>query len=350
MNNFIRNIKQHKIAALVSFGILALLIVAVVVVMKKGGGSDKPLSPLDSYEESVKNEENAYFEGSDYPVKITKTYDGKLRIELDGAKSPDSSWSMENDDAEKSVITAEQDGEEADNKICVDISPNSIGYATLTFTRGGEIKGYAYNAVTVVADIRVYEEDDKLKAELAEIKENTSNAGALDTDTPFLLDGNNVYFPAGGDWVILPINDGSIPAGFYNIYSGIDENNVEFMTIEKDISAVADLDPDKAFEILSNSRLVISSESLGISQELDMKMSDDMKWELSIHKQTELEKAEEAEKTDSSSQEDNESKADDKKQDTDSSDTDSSDTDSSDTDSSDTDDESSEESKPEENS
>ena len=286
MSNFIKNVKQHKVAALISFAVLAVLIVVLVLVMKKGGGSDDELSLPDSDGGKASQlSEQSYFENSGYPVKVVLS--GKeLRIELDGSKSPDSEWTVVSDDTEGEVLKTETDGEEKDSKLSVVGTPVSIGYAMLTFTRSGEVKGLAYNAVTIEADISVTSDDDgNLKAAVSDIRQSTSNAGALDTETPFLLDGNTVILPAGGDWVLTPYNEnGNIPYGLITVYDGEESDGMKYFVVEKDVSAAISLEPEDAFKALNDSKVLLISEELGVEQLLDLKKSGD-RWVLSISDQ-----------------------------------------------------------------
>ena len=61
-----------------------------------------------------------------------------------------------------------------------------------------------YDAVVITAKVFTAEAamDQPEAVSLSSMWQNTASAGALDTDTPFLLRGNRVYLPMGGDWVL----------------------------------------------------------------------------------------------------------------------------------------------------
>ena len=279
MSNFIKNVKQHKIAALISFLVLAVLVVILVLVFKKGSKQDD-LTPTDSNAaNSAKISEEGYFEKSDYPVNVVNS-GNELKFELDGSKSPDSEWTVTTDDTESAVLKTSNDGDEKDSKLTVIGKPVSIGYAMLTFTRSGEINGLAYNAVTIEASVCVSENDDgDLQLSLVDISQSTANAGALDSKTPYLLDGDRIIFPAGGDWVLIPVNDENTPYGLLNVYEGVEADGMTYVTVERNVAAVADLDPEAAFKALESSRLKLISESLGVEQDLVFKLVNG-KWTL----------------------------------------------------------------------
>lgn len=292
MSNFINNIKQHKIAALVSLTVLVGLIAVVILVMKKGSSDTKPLTPSESAAGQQQATDAEYFERSNYPVKITTSSKGDMRIELDGAKSPDSSWSVVCDDTEGSVLTYETDGEEKEGKLALALSPVSVGYATFEFTRSGEIAGYKYDAVDIIADVYVYsDDDDKLRLKVAEMNQKTANAGALDTDTPYILSDSRVLLPGGGDWYLVPKSSEDVAVNVFGIYEGVEDDGTKYFSVERDLTAVAGLDGEEAFKALTNGRLLLVSESLGIEQELAFYLSSDKTWELSIYNEPEMPQA-----------------------------------------------------------
>ncbi len=292
MSNLINNIKKHKIAALVSLTVLVGLIAVVILVMKKGSSDTKPLTPSESAAGQQQATDAEYFERSDYPVKITTSSKGDMRIELDGARSPDSSWSVVCDDTEGSVLTYDTDGEEKEGKLAIELSPVSIGYATFEFTRSGEIAGYKYDAVDIIADVYVYsDDDDKLRLKVAEMNQKTANAGALDTDTPYILSDSRVLLPGGGDWYLAPKSSEDVAVNVFGIYEGVEDDGTKYFSVERDLTAVAGLDGEEAFKALTNGRLLLVSESLGIEQELAFYLSSDKTWKLSIYNEPEMPQA-----------------------------------------------------------
>ena len=66
---------------------------------------------------------------------------------------------------------------------------------------------------------------------------------------------------------------------FY-IEEGYDGENLQYFYVEKDLSALTALDGEQALKVLSESRLVLKSEKLGIEQKFECLMNDDKLWEL----------------------------------------------------------------------
>ena len=69
MSNLIRNIKEHKIAALIGAGLLIAVIAALVLLIMSGRGQNDESDP-DS-EKLKPTVVTDYFADSDYPVKVT---------------------------------------------------------------------------------------------------------------------------------------------------------------------------------------------------------------------------------------------------------------------------------------
>lgn len=281
MNNFVRNVKEHKAAAVICLLLLAALITVTVFVMKDQK-SDTELSSDDT-EDVSQSTEKLLFADSSYPVKVVTENDGTLSVELDGSASPDITWAMIGDDSSDTIIKAEN-SEEKEGLMTCTISPVSVGYATLGFSRSGEVKGIKYNAVVIDIDVYVSaDKDGNQKVSLSDARISTSSAGGLDSDTPYLLDGDRVVLPNGGDWVLeAKLADGA-PKGLFNIYRLQDVDGLEYYAVDKDITLLAGMDAEKTVEILKESRLVLSSESLGIEQELECTMSEERKWVLSVY-------------------------------------------------------------------
>ena len=279
MNNLIRNIKEHKIAALVCAVLLiAVIAVMVILIWSEKGQTDKPDPDSEQIKPTVVTD---YFADSDYPVKVTSGGKG-FSISIDGSKSPDCTWEVASDDTEQRVVVLENsDGNELQMESA--LIPVFPGYATLTYSRGGEISGIAYNAVSIEADVYVSSDDDgKMMITLSDIRQTTSSAGALDTDTPYLINGSRVLLPNGGDWLLVPAVVDGAPDSLYSIarYSG--ENGLEYFYVQKDPSVIETNDYSELMKKLDESKLVLVSESLGIQQTLDCKLSSDKVWVLTV--------------------------------------------------------------------
>lgn len=279
MSNLIRNIKEHKIAALVGAGLLIAVIAALVLLIMSGRGQNDESDP-DS-EKLKPTVVTDYFADSDYPVKVTSGGKG-FSISIDGSKSPDCTWSVVSDDTEQRVVVLEN-SDENDPQMESSLIPVFAGYATLTYTRGGEINGIAYNAVSIEADVYVSSDDDgKMMITLSDIRQTTSAVGALDSDTPYLIDVSRVLLPNGGDWILVPAAVEGVPDDLYSIARYSDEDAMEYFYVEKDPSVIETTDYNELMKKLDESRLVLYSESLGIQQTLECKLSSDKVWVLSV--------------------------------------------------------------------
>lgn len=281
MSNFVRNVKQHKVAALVCFLILAAVI-AVTVLLMRNEKEQTDLSAPDTEQQEAKDTVTEYFTDTDYPVKVTKG-GGKLTLALDGAKSPDTAWQTVSDDTEQAVIKAENDGEEKDGILSSVVTPVSVGYAKLTYSKSGELGGIAYNAVTIEAEIYVSVDDENnMSVTLSDIKQSSPQAGALDTDTPYLIDGNRVVMPNGGDWIIVVSLAKGAPANLYIISRNTGDDGVEYLSVEKNPTAVQGTSLDEIAKIIDDSKIVLVSSSLGIQQPLKCELSSEKTWVLSV--------------------------------------------------------------------
>ena len=137
---------------------------------------------------------------------------------------------------------------------------------------------------------------------LSSMWQNTASAGALDTDTPFLLRGNRVYLPMGGDWVLTEQPQEGAPGEQYEIYTNMDENERVYLTAEPkptvsssdtaESSAgeteAADAETEGADDIEQSenarwiSTFLLRSESLGREYHLEFRIDTELQMYLSI--------------------------------------------------------------------
>lgn len=270
MENFIRNIKNHKKIAVICLSVLLVSIIIVMIVTKFGGGTKINPTVKEHNSDAI-----GYFEDSDYPVYASQE-NQTLVIELDGSKSPDLKW--ENSDSPDNIIAVSDKGEEKDGMLTYVLWPSSTGYATVTFKRSGEIGGFSYDAVNIQVDVIVYTDDENVMyIKISDIRQSTASAGALDSDTPYLLNKNRVIMPNGGDWTLAPADDGGAPEGLYRIMEGVDDSGYSYFDVSKDLSLMINEDgePD---ENAVESRLILKSESLGIEKRLDCVMNSEREW------------------------------------------------------------------------
>ena len=284
MKNFIKNIREHKAAAAICLLLLAALITAAVLAMKNETNDDSSSAEGDGQASGqAESSTTVYFKGTDYPVTVTRESNGTLTVEFDGSKSPDSAWGFSTDDTESALVEV-KNSEEKDCKMTSTVAPVSMGYAALSFTRSGEVSGIKYNAVTIEAEVCVSaDKDGNMQVSLSDIKQNLSSAGALDSETPYMLKDDKVIMPNGGDWVLEPKLADGAPSSLFRIYRLNDVDGMEYFAVEKVPSALAGVNADAAFKMLAESRLVLKSESLDIEQELECTMTDDRTWKLSVY-------------------------------------------------------------------
>ena len=136
-----------------------------------------------------------------YPMKVTQTSEGGLVIELDGSKTKDVDWEIEerdSDDPVSSVSTKENDN----GVLFITVTPLHTGFDKLKIKKYRKIMDVSYEEADILIEYAVSEEGESLFTFLTNTVENTadSEAGALDTEYPYLIVGNTVYFPNVGDW------------------------------------------------------------------------------------------------------------------------------------------------------
>lgn len=262
MKNFIQNVKKHKFIAL---GCLALIILFIVIEVISITSDKKDNSSSSS--DSEKGKSRGYFEKTKYPVTVTEK-DQKLYITLDGSASSKLKWRCEN--AETDKVKAENDGEESDGKLVSVISAVSTGYATVSYIRETELSGVKYDEVKIDINVFVYSDHDgKLYVKLSEIRENSASAGAAGSKTPYLLDGNRVVLPNGGDWTLSVSGNEKM----YMIFPGDAEDGKKFFQVRRN-NEINPFD-DSSNGINKKTYLVLKSKDLGIEQKLKCELNDD---------------------------------------------------------------------------
>ena len=260
MSTFIKNIKEHKLIALICLLLVAGLITAVILVNRPSGEDTK-----ENTESTAETEDTAteYFKEYDYPVKLTNS-DGKLTLVLDGSKTPDLKWETVSETT--GVVQISQNGEESEGKLTSVISPIAVGYSTVSYKRTTEMAGYSVDLVTVTAEIMVYEdESSNFVIDISDIRETGSDIGAADTEYPFILKDNRVILPNGGDWTLEPSSEA--PAELFAVMNGVDENDVVYFQVG--IRPEKILGEDGVINTAAlSSPLILKSESLGIEQKI----------------------------------------------------------------------------------
>ncbi len=249
-----------------------ILFVIVAVILRSCSGS------------SGKGEVSDYFSQSRYPVTADVKENGTVLIKLDGSATPDLSWTVINESED--LCEVKPGSSENKGVLTVNVKPLGAGYASIYFSRECEISGAPYVVAKVHAEILIYEDDKgALKSQVSDIYLDSANAGALDTDTPFVIENSRIKLPKGGDWEVVETTvDGGESAGVFDIYPGRDSEGVDFIdifpTVEEalfefamsdDIKHSDDMedDEDDGEEIsvmaVRDARLLLRSESLGLS-------------------------------------------------------------------------------------
>ena len=203
MKNIIEKILKNKVLRILIPAVLILAIIVVVLQLTFKGGE----APSTKTEESL-------FQASDYPASVVTTKDG-LRIKLDGSESPDLSWEITSNDE---YVSVEKSGEEKDGKLELMVKPKAKGYADIKCKRSGKAGELEYTAAEFTISVLVSEnEAGKLSASLSDMYQSVAEGGALDSDTPFVIDGMWVIFPNGGNWEIVQEEAEGVPDDLYTV-------------------------------------------------------------------------------------------------------------------------------------
>lgn len=274
MKNFIRNIKEHKIAALICLGVVALLVLISVLAVRHGSKDSDDGSSSEQASEAEIGEAKRFYEDSDYPLTVTQ--EGQtLAVSLDGSATPDLAW--QSFCTPEGIVTAEFDGEEDGGKVRSVISPEAVGYTTVTYSRSSEIGGMGYDAVSFSLDVYVYADEDNgtMYVRLSGTRQNNSASGAADTDNPYLLDANTVLFPKGiGDWTLTADPDSNAPEGYFNIMQATTDDGLSYFAVVIDSSLEYNEDGSLNFDAIT-AKLLLKSEALGIEQKLKCVMDEE---------------------------------------------------------------------------
>ena len=273
MKNFIRNIKEHKKAALICLAVLILVIAAAVLAVKLSGGNEEPSEGSSSAEEqsSEAAESKSYFAESGYPVSVSERGQSLLISLKAGAK-----WEYSMDPA--GIVSVDAETAETEENTVYALTPMRPGYTTVSFRQGGVLEGVEYDAVNIQAEITVYaDESGTMHIRTEDMRMNSSAPGAADSKTPYLLSGSRVILPNGGDWTLTVEADGDIPEGLYTVMPGTDSEGRSYYDVSMDPSLVTKGGID--MNALS-SRLLLKSESLGIEKRLRCVMNAEREWVL----------------------------------------------------------------------
>ena len=268
MKNFIENIKEHKLLALICFAVVVISVIFAVVLSSSGG--DEKNSPSDTQSP----EQDFYFTETDYPVCITETENG-LNVKIESKTDPDIKWQVYAGD---DMVPLTENIVEDKGTLYMNFEPVQTGYSTVSFVKSADIGEISYEIVTIDLDVYVSEDNDGMKLYFDDIQMYSSQAGAGDTEIPFVLSGDRVILPNGGDWTLSPEEGSGI---LYGIRHLTDEEGTEYFLVNKNIASVlgqtSEFDP-----AILDKKLILKSEKLGVEYRLEMKTNDENRWTLRV--------------------------------------------------------------------
>ncbi|MBR5165877.1 MAG: hypothetical protein IKW87_10045 [Ruminococcus sp.] len=259
MKKIIEKILKNKVLRILIPLVLILAIIALVLQLTFKGGSKT-------------SEWENYFDGSDYPVTASEK-DGELHIKLDGSKTPDLSWDITNSNDE--LITVERVGKEEKDKLELAVKPKASGFTKINCQRSGTVAELPYTAVSIDVAVLITEDDSgKLTASLSDIYQTTGDAGALDSDAPFLIDGMRIVFPNGGSWQIYPEDEKTMPEGLYDVVFTVNDAGYEcaFIMYNEPEYAFAD---EELMDRIKASRLVLKNDDIGYEKRIKCVVKED---------------------------------------------------------------------------
>ena len=262
LNSVTKAVSEHRwLAVVILAAVIAILAILIAVLNMSGG-----------------NEETGYFTDGDYPVYVKTTKKGNLQIRIDSKEPSRLVWTTEVIPPEVVTVTEKKN---SDGKLTCEIKPETPGYSNVTFTLSGELAGMPYTAAEVIAGVMISVDPDGIPSIiLSDISETASNAGATDSETPYLIEGDKIYFPNGGNWTAEGINvmgsgAESIDTPYY-LYRGVSDDGWPYFAVGIDSrqyfqegAAPTEEDLNKLF----SSEFVIKNEDLGIEQPISCVMA-----------------------------------------------------------------------------
>ena len=288
-------IRTHKKQVLIALAVLLALLVLMIAMIGRECGNHTAPEPEQTEKEK---EISSYFRDSDYPVKAS-TVGNNIRITLEGNKLSEQDWLV--DTSASGVVTIVKEDESGS----VLITPENIGYTTVTFRQASAVGDLNYDIVRIDADIMVFTRDETsavndsysdpnvdlntmnqkteiLYTELKDIRLNTASSGAQDSETPYLLQDDKVILPKGGDWTLTTYEEEKYPEGLYSILYVTSDTEIgcPYYEVRKNPEFLINEDGTLNEENI-NSCLLLKSESLGIEKKLVCEMNNERIWILS---------------------------------------------------------------------
>ena len=255
---------SKKTSAILAVVCVMLLAFAVALILRLASPKKYPDAPAgseaDPETEDTLVREAAYFEDSPCPAYLSVEGSG-IRIELDDADASDRQWEIESEN--EGIVSIEETGGERPGFFLRPLSP---GYADLTITKSMEIGGETCPAVTVRMSVVVSENEyGSLETVLTDVQQELTQTGAADTEYPYLLDGDRILFPNGGDWIAEPEESAG---GYYVLVSGGDVQS-EYVQVLTQDTALDGMDEEALEEVLT-AGILLTSSSLGRSERISV--------------------------------------------------------------------------------
>lgn len=256
MKNIIEKILRNKVLRILIPAVLILAIIAIVLQITFKGGE--------------KTTEESYFTEFDYPAEVMTDNKG-LHIKLDGSESPELSWEIVSDEEH---ITVDKAGKEVNGQLELLVKPQAEGYANINCKRSGKIGELEYTAVDFNISVLVSADaSGKLTVSISDMYQTSAEAGALDSETPFLIDGMWVIFPNGGNWEIFPESE-DLPEGLYSVDFTTNDAGYRCAIITFDPNVAPSDDLEQLEKVISG-RLIIRNTDIGYEKHLSCAVGAD---------------------------------------------------------------------------
>ncbi len=261
-------IKNHRIAAIGAAVLILLLILAAIILLSLSDDSN------DEQDDRL-----CFFADTGKPVYVSRD-ENKLILEISGYDSSDLSWGIS---PELNKLYHSDYNTDDNGNLTVTLSPMSQGYLTIDISQAGKIGEMDYKAVSVTVDIMINNgESGVLNCLLGDIHQQLSAAGALDTDTPYLIKDNKVFLPCGGDWELTAEYPQDTENKPYEVYTGSsDDNDIFFYGVNVNNTMLSSyFESNGAESSNENGRLILKSQQLEKEILLDCTVGADGDWKL----------------------------------------------------------------------
>ena len=234
-NGLKEKLTKYRLPIIILGVAVVFIIIAMIVGRIRGGGDSTDATQTGPGGRELV--ETGYFANQYYPVTAKEEADGSLIITADGSLTPELAWSYDIQDPEK--IEVEQTKEETDGILSLKVSPLLDGYATITLKKTGQIGDADYTAAEIDVNmiVNLYE-DGSLAVSMSDIYQDSSLAGAADSQYPFIIEENRILLPGSGDWEVTEATaSGEKSAELFTIYRGMDDSGMEYIGVYTDVES-----------------------------------------------------------------------------------------------------------------